>query len=504
MIYSRTLRTTPRYDLRGALQRGLKNIIVSLFVHIVIQWSQASTVTVSNIKLINNDIIEGAYRTSDFRLVEFDVGWKHSWRDDINWDAAWIFIKYRVERDEWKHATLNYVDGTAKSDGHGTSKGAMLSTPADGKGVFIYRKEIQKEMQPLTFEKVTLRWNSGRDGVARSENVDVRVFGIEMVYVPEGAFTAGSGGSEFKAFNLATINTSDATATPTGKDGILGSPKGGYPAGQVPPEKSAWPNGFSAFYCMKYEVSQGQYANFLNTLTTEQAKNRHVNRRSARYTIRESNDVFFSSVPNRGCNFLSWMDGAAWADWAALRPMTELEYEKACRGTALPVVNEYAWGSTEIHKSPYKLINEDTISEDIEAIDTMNGNAAYNETNGYKGPYRCGIFLSNLSIYDRGRSGASFYRIMELSGNLWERVISVSHPQGRKFVDNHGDGRLTPGTGDADVSSWPGSNAEGAGFRGGGWRSGASVLRVSDRVGADDVRDGRSSALGFRAVRNAR
>jgi hypothetical protein len=28
--------------------------------------------------------------------------------------------------------------------------------------------------------------------------------------------------------------------------------------------------------------------------------------------------------------------------------MTELEYEKACRGPLMPVANEYAWGTTTI------------------------------------------------------------------------------------------------------------------------------------------------------------
>ena len=53
------------------------------------------------------------------------------------------------------------------------------------------------------------------------------------------------------------------------------------------------------------------------------------------------------------CNFLNWADGAAYADWAGLRPMTELEYVKASRGTRSPVVNEYAWSTTNLHASAY-------------------------------------------------------------------------------------------------------------------------------------------------------
>ena len=45
------------------------------------------------------------------------------------------------------------------------------------------------------------------------------------------------------------------------------------------------------------------------------------------------------------CNWLSWADVAAYLDWSGLRPMTELEFEKACRGPNAPVAGEYAWGS---------------------------------------------------------------------------------------------------------------------------------------------------------------
>ena len=474
-----------------------------LHLHMCTSRAYGDAVLISNTRLIHNDVIEGLFKTSDFKLIQLDISWKNSWRDNINWDAVWIFVKYRVERDSWQHATLNFVNGVGGSDGHTEPKGATITTSSDGKGIFLYQSEINEEMRPVEFPKVLLRWNSGYDGVPQKAKVEIRVYAIEMVYVPTGAFAVGSGGDEFKAFKTTTINTSDALTKPTGKDGILGSPQGGYPAEQIPPEKSSWPNGFNAYYCMKYEVSQGLYADFLNTLSKDQARNRCANKRSASYTIRKRGGTYFAIVPNSACNFLSWGDAASFADWSALRPLTELEFEKACRGPRVPVMNEYAWATDKIHKSVYKLVNEGTIDEYIEAIDmTENGNAAYNETNGYKGPYRCGIFMLSSTNYHRERSGSSFYRILELSGNLWERTISISHPVGRKFTGEHGDGKITPVTGDADVNKWPGQDAMGAGFRGGGWRSGASVLRVSDRVGADDVREGRSSAIGFRAVRN--
>ena len=44
-------------------------------------------------------------------------------------------------------------------------------------------------------------------------------------------------------------------------------------------------------------------------------------------------------------NYMTWTDLLAYLDWSCLRPMTEFEYEKICRGPVYPVANEYAWGN---------------------------------------------------------------------------------------------------------------------------------------------------------------
>jgi hypothetical protein len=47
---------------------------------------------------------------------------------------------------------------------------------------------------------------------------------------------------------------------------------------------------------------------------------------------------------------------AAFADWSGLRPMSELEYEKACRGYNTPAVpNEYAWGNAKLFLPHWEL-----------------------------------------------------------------------------------------------------------------------------------------------------
>lgn len=39
------------------------------------------------------------------------------------------------------------------------------------------------------------------------------------------------------------------------------------------------------------------------------------------------------------------MTGLAFADWAGLRPMPELEYAKAARGPQAPIGTEYPWNT---------------------------------------------------------------------------------------------------------------------------------------------------------------
>jgi len=178
--------------------------------------------------------------------------------------------------------------------------------------------------------------------------------------------------------------------------------------------------------------------------------------------------------------------------------MTELEYEKACRGTANPVANEYAWGDTTIHASAYTITNDGQANATVDNSTTA-GNASYSTTDGStNGPLRCGIFADADS--DRQEAGASYYGVMELSGNLYERAVTIGNATGRGFTGVHGDGSLD-GSGDANVSAWPGTNAEGAGFRGGIWYFGTAYLRVSARASAAYTSPPRVYAYGFRCVR---
>ncbi len=515
----------------------------------------ANNIQVGNTRLIGQNTSAGVDNPANYTLVQFDLSWENSWRtDDLNghgvsnWDAAWVFVKYRITAanggdDLWKHAWLSN-DGHSGGTGTGATIDAGLLTPGEafhattnpGLGAFIYRSA--NGTGTFSIGGAQLRWNYGANGIADNANVEIRVFAIEMVYVAEGAFAAGSGGSEYSCFTLTTINTADATVLPAGT-GSLGGQAGGYPTGQTAPANVLWPNGFAAFYSMKYEITQQQYVDFLNTLTYTQQNNRidgspnatvgtftnNANRHKIKIQTSGVNPgtpaVYETDHPYVACNYLSWMDGAAYVDWAGLRPMTELEFEKACRGTATPVPNEYAWGTATVAGSAYSLSNAGAANEFIATnYSTTAGNAMNTLTKGtIDGPLRVGIFATGSST--RTEAGASYYGIMELSGNLFERPVTIGNVAGRSYTGLHGNGGLNP-SGDADVSFWPGINgnsitgaantayggttgvteAAGSGLRGSSWTNSDLWLRASDRILAAGNYPLRNDNKGFRGVRS--
>lgn len=485
--------------------------------------------------------------------MEFDISWDNSWRvssGPSNWDAAWVFIKYRIKtQTTWNHATLNWVDGTGSGDGHTEPANSDINSSNDNGaggayGVFIHR-DADMAQANVSYTGVKLRWNYGVDGLTDANLVEVRVYAMEMVYVPQGSFYAGDGSAtivgQFESVKTGAakqITSEGALTLGGGGAGSLGNNNAGgmstaddFNDATSKALPAAFPKGYNAFYCMKYEISQAQYAAFLNTLTyTQQATRTAVAPSSAAKTGALKNPianrngieiktsgvstttpaVYVCNLNNNGtydeaaadglaiaCNFLSFSDVVAYFDWAALRPMTELEYEKACRGTLAAVANEYAWGSTAISKATGISNSGDT----NETASNAGATCVYLNVGAVPGPMRVGNFGQGVNT--RAGTGSSYYGIMELSGNLYELLISVGKAGGRSFTGVHGNGAIDA-TGNADASNWPLTTSAGGGFRGGGWDSASATgVRVSDRFYASDNTNTRLSDGGGRGVRTA-
>lgn len=459
----------------------------------------ANNIQITNVSLTGQNTTAGVNNAANFTMVQFSVSWENSHRvayGPNNWDAAWLFVKYRVAGGVWQHASLNNTGHTAPAGstiavGLVNPLAAFAATTNPGVGAFIFRSTTGSGT--FTATNVQLRWNYGSNAVPDNAVVEVQVYGIEMIHVPAGAFNAGGGGGT-NAFTSTTINTANVATAPAGT-GTLGGQAGGYPTGQTAPTSSTWPNGFNAFYCMKYEISQQQYVDFLNNLTATQATARYNISTANRYGISVANGIYSTSNPNLACNFLSWWDLAAYFDWSGLRPMTELEYEKACRGTLAAVTNEFAWGTTAVTGAT-GLTNAGLANE---VASNAGANASFGNIAAINGPVRVGMFAGSATT--RAQSGATFYGIMEMSGNVWERCISIANPEGRAFSGNHGDGVLAT-TGESNVLLWPASTALGTRIKGGAWNTSSNLLVVSDRTDFADL-SSRTLNTGGRGVRTA-
>lgn len=294
---------------------------------------------------------------------------------------------------------------------------------------------------------------------------------LEMAYVPGGTFVAGGYGKESGAFVPERIGA-----------GVL-------PEGFEAP--ASWPNGFAAFYAMKHPLIQQQYATFLRTLDDDALNERFVDATEPRLAFVDLGSGVVSPLPFVPMHQIGWQDAAAYAAWAGLRPLSELEFEKAARGPLVPLEDEYVWGSTDIHAvtdlKNEKLVDERPMDDDANA--TFGGRAS--------GPVRAGAVA--LPGDDRVAAGAAYYGLLDLSGNVGERVVRLLE-KGNAFDGRHGDGTLSD-KGGASVQGWPGLDDRATIVRGGGWRSEAEALRLADRSGDDD--GARHPDVGWRGGRTA-
>lgn len=615
------LTTSCFVKVQALCRRGRLLLLFGLLFQLFSAGVQANDLRITNVALTAQDTANG------FVLVQFDLAWNNSWRlppalQPANWDAAWVFVKFRsgfinpdftvvsasagastltvsttaglrvgmplritagtgslgsntvitaigsntidlstpttgaisdasFEGERiWEPAWLNNTGhnsptGTSLQAGLADESAAFNASSNPVLGLFVYRTAAGSGDLSLT--GLQFRWNYREQGLENEEIIDIQVFGVEMVHVPEASFVLGSGGTETNSFTAAN-STSGATvpfeitaALPTlqGVDGAsnatnLGARGATDLSGTTTASLNAgFPTGYAGFYSMKYEISQQQYVDFLNYISRAQQNTRTATALGSgttsitdRYVLSGSSSVnnrngirvdgtveandplfFYCDLDGNGtgggandgkalaCNYLSWGDVAAYLDWSGLRPLTELEFEKSARGTRPAVADAFAWGNT----TAVAATALSSAGSDEEVASNGSANANFGNEAGVAGPMRVGSFATAGS--SRIASGAGFAGIMALSGNVWERCVSVGNATGRNFDGRHGNGVLNA-AGDANTASWPGTDAVGAGFRGGAWSTAGALLEISDRERAAEVVTGRESGSGGRGARS--
>jgi formylglycine-generating enzyme required for sulfatase activity len=476
--------------------------------------------------------------------VEFDLAWDNSWRvtpplEPYNWDAVWIFAKIRINGGDWAPLKFNMTGHTIPAGfthtmGLVDTGAAHNASTNPAVGMFVYRSS--DGFGTASVADMRLQWSYADNGASSGDAVEVRPIAVEMVYIPEGAFYAGDGSPD-SGGSTSRLKEGSADTDPwhLGSEisiGVTNAASDGYyyvssgwsgesSTGSSFTIPAAFPKGYGAYYIMKGEVSQGQWVALFNMLTDTQKSTRDITGGVLNTTGKASdglvnrNNVSWTSgdatLPDQGggatysgaaMNFLTWADLTAYLDWAGLRPMSELEYEKAgrgSRGVSSPIAavsGEYAWGSTSIAGAT-SISNSGLTNERGQT----GSNIACNNVAGVQGPLRVGGFAQAGS--NRISVGGGFYGALELSGNVWERSVTVGNSNGRAFESRyHGNGVLGS-TGNPDVTSWPGPDAVGSGWRGGAWNAGNGWTRLSDRYFAALTSGNRSSSFGGRGVRSA-
>lgn len=389
--------------------------------------------------------------------VIFDLSWNNAWNNPKNHDAVWVFFKFsaawlnHVKLTPEGHKVLTYFSGPTELSFEISpdSLGIMIFPASTFRGNIHCRVQIfiDTTSQAISYQKMN----------------GLSAYGVEMVHIPQGGFTLGS--PDEAGIKKASFYKSDASGDPdglykiTGEDEIQVGPQtsnlyywsesdlyNGDRKGPVPAE---FPKGYAAFYIMKYELTQGQYVDFLNKIHVNDTyirsplggKDYHKKRGSIYY----DDGKYQVKDRYRPMNYISWEDAMAFTDWAALRPITELEYTKAARGPEAPIPFQMVWGT-----------------------DNMNELVRHNKPDGSL-VLDHSLDEGSLTDHNRARYGASYYWVMDLSGSVWEKVITIGNPIGRQFTGYHGDGHIRFGK--ANVINWPLSDDEigGFGYRGGGY-----------------------------------
>ncbi|MCM1029978.1 MAG: SUMF1/EgtB/PvdO family nonheme iron enzyme, partial [Oscillibacter sp.] len=457
--------------------------------------------------------------------------WDNSWRDDFNWDAAWVFFKYKKRglENPWQHAYLSssgHVLSTAAGNEGGGYAYMVGANAGKVNGLYVMRNGISEGNVSV---RLQAKWPLNGTGLTKSDfgnalnEIYVAVHAIEMVYIPYNSYYLGDA-SSYKSFAVG-----DTAAILIDSENTLKlSAKNGMPNVSL---AASYPKGYAGFYVMKYETSQEQYVEFLNSLTLDQQKARVANNKFSTMkrgdyvfgdlktpsnrngivfveqrtptapvvfgnNLNPANDLFSTDDGQTlACNYMSIEDMIAYCSWSGLRPMSELEYEKACRRPypQLPEAGEYAWNSNTGVNSLNGLSDLAYLGDEREVANNASRNVNGGTNNRLSGPVRCGMFATSST--SQLQSGGTYWGVMDMSGNLKELCVNVNYTN----FDGAGCG-----AGVYNANLWD-KTVNRYGVRGGGFTSVDSLLRTSDRTEAMNYFTAitqRDSTVGFRGVYN--
>ena len=210
------------------------------------------------------------------------------------------------------------------------------------------------------------------------------------------------------------------------------------------------------------------------------------------YSTNPYGSRYFTSTPNTPKSVLPFSDAWSYLSWAAVRPPTEMEWEKAGRDINGDT-RRFPWGDTQPDTVTYTPPNEGgTFARKYLNYDYS--------VSGTGRVLDAGRYLSGDVYRSPEETGASPWGIADLAGNLAEYIFNCSYPA----VPSNGTGTV----------SWPSDWASNwgdavniyTGFRGGSWINDATYvsgwyLSISGRGWAAYNTNAYYTDTGARAVR---
>ena len=472
--------------------------------------------------------VKNTRRTENGYKLCFDMSWQEAFCDETNCDGVYIFARYKRAGEYgylpapptfFSSGDFDRTDKLPREFSLGVSS---IKTggyaPADKLGIFIFTAQSCRRAE-LCITDAEIEVST--DGEAE----DIVLFAVEMVYIPSGGHFIGdpeNGISKGGKLKNCYYSYPTGGAYLVGSEGeIRFAPEEGclYCDYDTPNSRQeddrfiipeSFPKGYDSMWYMKHSLTEGQYVRFLNCLTRPQQQSHvlsdisgdridsyyvmtgtsHERDRAAIVCRRSGNGTeapvkFFAAAENRSVNGISYNDVSAFACFAGLRPITELEFEKAARGPLPAVAGEFAWGTTNIGRVFHfdgvdGSGTEKPVSQTAGAICNCNfgtgiapfdaGKRTEPENPGWEGPISAGLFQRGELVdgfSERECTGASYYGVMELCGNVWENLVTPMRESGRQYDGAHGSGILDE-NGMHTMPTWPSAlTGEGVGVRGG-------------------------------------
>src|SRR5262244_2239171 len=88
--------------------------------------ASANNIQISNVTSLPN---------TGYVQMQFDLSWDNSWRNSSNYDAAWIFFKFKDNDGTWRHLNVT-------GSNNAISAGYSIITASDFTGVMICRSVV--------------------------------------------------------------------------------------------------------------------------------------------------------------------------------------------------------------------------------------------------------------------------------------------------------------------------------------------------------------------------